>query len=224
MAQAPPFSAFDASVHGGCGGWKCRLATEAIAGGLGESAEPARIDAGYGAYHPQIASDQVGCLPRKELTEPDAGVRIYSNPDETWPNEFPTVLWCWRPALPWQISFGDRARPIPLLPPDSAAYLSTIGEPRLTGFPGHWVRHAPVGSRPLRNDPGDPALFGPVARAHPVVRSVGLHAGSRAPQCVSLKRQKAIGSPISTEIWRLSYLQGVALRRCSRAIRFKVYR
>jgi uncharacterized membrane protein YphA (DoxX/SURF4 family) len=25
-------------------------------------------------------------------------------------------------------SFGDRARPIPLLPPDLAAYLSTIGE------------------------------------------------------------------------------------------------
>jgi hypothetical protein len=55
-------------------------------------------------------------------------------------------------------------------------------------------------------------------------RSVGLHAGSRAPQCLSLKRQKAIGSPISTEIWRPSYLQSVALRRCSRAIRFKVYR
>ena len=128
MAQAPPFSAFDASVHGGCGGWKCRLATEAIAGGLGESVEPARIDAGYGAYHPQIASDQVGCLPRKELTEPDAGVRIYSNPDETWPNEFPIVLRRWRPASPWQTSFGDRARPIPLLPPDLAAYLSTIGE------------------------------------------------------------------------------------------------
>jgi putative oxidoreductase len=30
--------------------------------------------------------------------------------------------------LPWQISFGDRARPIPLLPPDPAAYLSTIGQ------------------------------------------------------------------------------------------------
>lgn len=30
---------------------------------------------------------------------------------------------------------------------------------RLTGSPGHWIRHAPVRSRPLRNDPGDPALF-----------------------------------------------------------------
>ena len=69
---------------------------------------------------------------------------------------------------------------VPLLPPDVAAYLTTICGARLFGLPRHRPRLAAFRTRPDRHDGSDPDLRLPrgLAGPHPLVRRAATDRGA----------------------------------------------